>query len=363
MIAKSNFCDRIVGMTDVNKKRIMTFMLASVAVVWGFGFVFTKQVLDFITPAMLNICRFSLSAVVMFFLFAKKIVKLTKRQWLNGIFAGIIMASGFGLQSYGINVTSPSNAALLTGLNVVMVPFFAWAFYKKRPPVRSFFAALMAFASISFLSFGGFSKINIGDLMCFLCAVAFAVHYVVLSKITKDADSSALAFVQMLTAAIIYIFIGTVFDLDALKSSSYDNALLFPMFSLCILSTGFAYVVQTNAQKVVPPSNVSLILSCESVLGAIFSVLMGLDAFTWYLAVAAFGVALALFVSESNFKRRKTLSGITPESVAEKPADDIDPDIPLPASENVKGLSDIAYESAAEKTIDSGADKNGENLL
>lgn len=334
-------------------------MLAVVAVVWGFGFVFTKQVLYFITPAMLNIFRFSISAIVMFFLFAKKIVKLTKRQWLNGIFAGIIMASGFGFQSYGIALTSPSNAALLTGLNVVMVPFFAWALYKKRPPIRSFLAAVLAFVSISFLSFGGISKINIGDLMCFFCAVAFAVHYVVLSKITKDADSSALAFVQMLTAAIIYVFIGTVFDLDALKSSSYDNSLLLPMFSLCILSTGFAYVVQTNAQKVVPPSSVSLILSCESVLGAIFSVIMGLDAFTWYLAVAAVGVAMALFVSESNLKRHKTLPEITPESVAEKPADDIGSDIPRPASEAVAGLSDVALEPVAEEKIDSGADKTG----
>lgn len=294
-------------MKESVKKNLMYLLIASVAVIWGFGFVFMKQVYAYITPAMLNVMRFAISAVVMFALFFKKIVKLNKKQWLSGFIAGLFMALGFGLQSYGMNLTSAGNSALLTGLNVVMVPFFAWIFYKKRPPIRSFAAALIAFAGIAFLGFGGFSKLNLGDLLCFLCAIAFAIHFIVLDKVTKDADPTALAFVQMLTCAVVFTIVGLAFDFKALTSCTYSNSLLFPMFSLCVLSTGYAYYVQSNAQKVVPPSKVSLMLSCESVLGATFAVLLGQDKFTWYVGVAVAGMACALIVSELRIKRKNPL--------------------------------------------------------
>lgn len=300
-------------MKESNKKKMIYVLLAAVAVIWGFGFVFMKQVYAYISPAMLNICRFAISAAVMFPVFFKKIIKLNKKQWLNGVFAGFFMALGFGLQAYGMRITSAGNSALLTGLNVVMVPFFAWIFYKKRPPIKSFAAAIIAFSGIAFLGFGGFARLNFGDLLCFFAAIAFAMHFIILDKITKNADSSALAFVQMLTCTVIFLFIGLVFDMEDLKACTYDNSLLFPMFSLCVLSTGFAYYVQSMAQTIVPPSKVSLILSCESVLGAIFAVLVGQDSFTWYLGVAVAGMAVALFVSEADFKRKQPLPSPPPE--------------------------------------------------
>lgn len=302
-------------MKENRKKNLLIFLLATVALVWGLGFVFTKQVLNYMSPAMLNICRFVLSSVILLVLFFKKIVKLTKKQWLSGVFAGLIMSLGFGLQTYGVNLTSPSNSALLTGLNVVMVPFFCWAVYKKRPPKKAFASAILAFSSIAFIGVKGFSKLTLGDLLCFLCAVAFAMHFIVLDKITKDADPTALAFVQMLTGAVIFTFIGLVFDFQSLKASTYDDSLILPMFTLCILNTGYAYWVQSNAQTIVSPSTTSLILSCESIIGAIFSVILGLDEFTWYLAVAAIGVTIALFISQIDFKKK---GEIIVEDVGEK---------------------------------------------
>lgn len=304
-------------MTEKKKKSVLYILLASVAVIWGLGFVFMKQALAFISPAMLNVARFSAASLLMFALYFKRIIRLNKKQWLLGAGAGLVMAAGFGLQSYGTQLTSAGNSALLTGLNVVMVPFFAWIFYKKRPPVKSFAAAVIAFSGISFLGFGGFSKINAGDLLCFLCAVAFAVHFIIIDKISKKADTAALAFVQILTCAVVFAFIGLVFDFESLKSSTFDKSIIFPMLSLCVLSTGYAYVVQTAAQKLIQPSKVSLILSCESVLGAAFSVLMRLDQFTWYLGVSMAAVTLALFISEGNFRRKAVLSEDLPADTAD----------------------------------------------
>lgn len=276
----------------------MLILLFTVAIVWGFGFVFTKMVLECFSPALLNLLRFTVSAVVLFILFFKKIIALKPKDWAIGALTSLFMTLGFAFQTYGINSTSPSNAALLTGLNLVMVPFFAWIFYKKRPPIKAFVVAILAFVSISFLSIKGLSTINIGDLLCFLCAISFAIHFIVLSKTSLLIDPSALAFLQMFFAAVFFAVVGFVFDYKAMVTFTFNNKLIFPLISLCLLSTCYAYIIQTRAQRIVAPSKVSLIMSTESLLGTFFSVLLGFEKLTWYLAVAGFGVALALIISE-----------------------------------------------------------------
>lgn len=285
-------------MTDKNREKLMIILLFSVALVWGLGFVMTKIVLENIKPAMLNILRFSVASVIMFCLYYKKIIRLKWKEIGYGALTSVFMSLGFGLQTYGMLYTSPSNSALITGLNVVMVPFFAWIFYKKRPPVKAFISAFLAFISISLLSFRGFSKINFGDLLCFLCAVCFAIHFIILSKTSKLVDAHALAFLQMFFASIIFIIVGFAFDREALYTNTFNKSVIFPLIMLCLFSTCYAYIIQTNAQKYVAPSKASLILSTESLLGSVLSVIFKLETFSWYLAIAVVGVSVSLIIAE-----------------------------------------------------------------
>lgn len=287
--------------------------MISVAVIWGLGFVFTKVVLSFISPALLNILRFSLASAALFAIFPKKVLALKRKEWLIGAITALPMAAGFALQTYGINKTSPSNAALITSLNIVMVPFLAWAFFKTRPPKKAFFAAFLAFACIAVLSAGGFSSLNVGDLLCFFCAVAFAVHFIVLGKTSSEVDLQALSFLQMFFAAVFFLIIGLAFDFKALTEFTFDKSIIFPLFSLCFLSTAYAYVIQTRAMSVVSPSKTSLVLSLEALFGSLFSVIFGIDKFTWPLAVAMFGMTAALVISE---RPQKSLPAPSPDNSA-----------------------------------------------
>jgi EamA-like transporter family. len=59
-------------MNTKKKESILLLLLASVALIWGFGFVFTKIVLAYIAPALLNFLRFFLSSIALFALYYKK---------------------------------------------------------------------------------------------------------------------------------------------------------------------------------------------------------------------------------------------------------------------------------------------------
>lgn len=283
---------------DKNRENLMIILLFTVALVWGLGFVMTKLALENISPIMLNILRFSIASFIMFFVYFKKVITLKLKEIAYGALTSLFMALGFGFQTYGMMYTSASNSALITGLNVVLVPFFAWLFYKKHPPFKAFFSAILAFLSISLLSFRGFSKINIGDLLCFFCAISFAIHFIVLNETSKIVDSSVLVFLQLFFSSIIFIFIGLLFDRKGLTANNFNKDIVFPLIMLCLFSTCYAYIIQTNAQKFVSPSKVSLILSTESLIGSVLSVAFGLEAFSWLLAVAVIGVSSALVIAE-----------------------------------------------------------------
>ena len=194
--------------------------------------------------------------------------------------------------------TSATNTSLMTGLYVVMVPFFIWAAHKKRPPIRAFVAGFLGFASIACLAFGGLSKLNFGDLLAFFCALGFAVHYLVLDKATKSTPAGALTFVQMLTSAVLFFVVGFIIDGKAMLNCSFPKSIILPLFTLCVLNTAFAYIVQTRAQKTIDASKVSLVLSFESTLGAVFAVILGGDKFTWYLALSIIGMTAAILIAE-----------------------------------------------------------------
>lgn len=288
------------------QQNIMIVLLFAVALIWGLGFVLTKQLLDYLSPMLINILRFGIATVIMFCLYFKKIIRLKWKEIGIGAVSSIFLTIGFVLQTYGIKFTSTSNSALLTGLNVVIVPFFAWILYKKHPPIKSFVAAIIAFLSIALLSFGGVSQINIGDLLCFLCAISFAMHYIVISKTSSLVDTSALAFLQMFFATLAFIIIGFVFEPQAIITSTFNSSVFLPIIILGVFSTCFAFVIQTTAQKYVSPSKTSLILSTESTFGAILAVILKMDAISWYLALSIIGVTIALIISEYPTKKSFT---------------------------------------------------------
>ena len=132
----------------------------------------------------------------------------------------------------------------------------------------------------------------------FFCAVGFAVHYLVLDKATKSTPAGALTFVQMLTAAVLFFVVGFIVDGKAMLNCSFPKSIILPLFTLCVLNTAFAYIVQTRAQKTIDASKVSLVLSFESTLGAVFAVILGGDKFTWYLALSIIGMTAAILIAE-----------------------------------------------------------------
>ena len=90
------------------------------------------------------------------------------------------LAAGYLTQTFGLTLTSPGNAGLITGLFVVLTPLLNRLF---GAPIHwwTWAATLVSLAGLVLLT-GGPSGMNLGDLLVLACAVLFALHIVMLGR-------------------------------------------------------------------------------------------------------------------------------------------------------------------------------------
>lgn len=273
-------------MNTQKNERFAAFELLMVAVIWGTGFIATEYAIksNLGTPTIMAV-RFTVAALIMLAFAVKELKSLSKKQWLHGIGAGVLLFAGFYSQTYGQGFTSVSNCAFLTATNVIMVPFLVWAITKKRPATKIFLLALLTLLGVGILTFDPSEGIHlgIGDSFALLGALMFAGHIAYLGTFAEDVPAKALTEIQLAVAAILSL--GTM----ALSGGPAPEADLAKGFGaalyLAVFSTCLCYFLQTSAQKKVSPGKAGIILCTEGFFGSLFSVLLGLEPITAGLVI------------------------------------------------------------------------------
>jgi len=293
---------------EVKKKSFIADMsLLVTAILWGGGFVGVKDALETIEPLHLNAIRFSLAGIILSLIFLKRIKKVSRQDLKAGLIVGILLFAGFVAQTVGMKYTSPGKNAFLTGLNVVMVPFFYWALIKKFPGWQTIVAALLSFVGIGFLTLqNGSIVMNFGDLMTILCAVFFAIQIIAIGHYAKNMDTMVLATLQMLVAAVLSVISAVLFE-PSMPLSNINRGNIYSIGYLVVFSTMIAFLIQNTAQKYTLSTHAAIILCMESVFGSIFSVIFLKEIFSPSMIIGCAVIFVAIILSEVKieFKNKK----------------------------------------------------------
>ncbi len=275
--------------------------LVFVAFVWGSGFVVAQMALDAgVSPFYMMSFRFSIAFVIMMAIAIPYIHVQYRSHIMPGIILGIFLFLGFAFQTIGLQYTTPSKNAFLTTTNIVMAPFIFWMLLKQRPSFRIFVGAVICLIGIAFisLSFHDFSM-NKGDVLTLICAVFFAFHIVGMGYYTMEhnLNPTMLVFFQMGVAALLSI-------ISALLFETFDFALTYKSIGsvlyLGVFSTMLAFFLQNNAQKYILSTTAAIILSLESVFGALLSVLILKEVLSLTMIIGAILVLFAIVIIETN---------------------------------------------------------------
>lgn len=285
---------------DSKKQALLADLsLLFVAIAWGIGFIVIKNALDFMDPIYMLFLRFTLSSLLMGIIFIKKTKTINIGDLKAGIIIGIILFFAFLSQTVGLQYTTVAKQAFITASNVVIVPFLLWFIIRKKPDIYEIIAAILCFVGIGLISIEGVMKFSKGDILTMICAVFFACHIISVGHYAKKHDPIKLTIIQFGTAAVLSLLACLVFGIEFSPiTMDISKAILF----MALVSTIFAFGIQNVAQKYTTPSHAAIILSLESVFGAVFSIIFLKDKLTLQLIIGCLIIFVAVITAETKWE-------------------------------------------------------------
>jgi len=244
--------------------------LALIALIWGTTFVLVKRALEDISPFLYLALRFSLAALVLAVFFHRRIrTGFGREEYWVGLRVGAVLMVGYIFQTVGLQWTTPSKSAFLTGLYIVLVPFVNSLVYRCRPRLWEVAGATLAAIGMGLLSMQGESlSIGKGDLLTVGCAVAFAVHIVLLGHWAPEVGYESLSVLQIAGAAAVAIVATPLVETPFAR---WSPAVAGAIVVGAVLATAVAFVLQTWAQQRTTPGRAAVIFSLEPVFAWLVS--------------------------------------------------------------------------------------------
>ena len=275
------------------------------ATIWGFSFVIVKDSLDYIGAMYMIAYRYTLAALAMSLIFIKKWKLLNRDYLLHGAITGAFLFIAYVTQTIGCHYTTAGKNAFLTTIYVILVPFFGWIIYKKRPGIFVFIAALMSITGIGLLALGSddTGSINKGDLLTLICGIFFALHIIYTEKFNRrGGDPLFLTLLQFVFVAVFGWLFAPFFDGAFPLATAFTSRVVLSMLYLGLLSTMVGFSLQNIGLKYVQSSIASLFLSFESVFGMLFSTIFLHESLTLRMFCGCILIFSAVILSETSKK-------------------------------------------------------------
>jgi drug/metabolite transporter (DMT)-like permease len=250
-------------------KTFAQISLVIITAIWGITFIMVKEALNDAPPFAFAGWRFLIASFCNLLFIITQLNKFTKLEIISGIFCGILLHSGYAFQNYGLQLTTASNSAFITGTSILIVPFILWGFFKKTISLKTWLAIFIALVGLFLLINPSNGNLNFGDIITIGCSVSFAGHIIVQDRyINKNISIFRFFFIQLITVTILSFTSYIIIDSSSII---WSDRLISALLITGIFATFLAIGVMVWAQRILTPTQTALIFILEPVFAALFS--------------------------------------------------------------------------------------------
>jgi drug/metabolite transporter (DMT)-like permease len=240
--------------------------LVGAALLYGVTFPLVHDALVDITPFAYLLGRFGIATLVLLpvALPALRTPGLERRMLVRaGLTAGVLLFGGYVTQTIGLQYTSPSTSAFITGLYVVMTPVIESVISRRlpRPPVLA--GIVIATAGLYLLT-GADVHLGRGELFTLACAVFFAFHIVYVGAYANLLRPAQFTALQIGAVALL-----SVAPTAEQGVGSLSTLAVFAVVFTGIACSALALPLQLWGQRRIPATRAALILLAEPVFAGI----------------------------------------------------------------------------------------------
>ena len=274
-------------------------LLVFVTFVWGATFVSIKEALAQSTPLTFNAVRMTLAALILIAVFRKDLRNLSREVVLGGMLVGVFLWLGYEFQTPGLQYTTASKSAFLTGMSVVLVPLFLMLFWRRHVNRWSLIGVAVAFVGLYLMTIpsgdSGLTSVNRGDILTMLCAVAFAFQIIFVGRVTHKHPFAPVVTIEAATCAVLMIISAPILERPHII---FTGQVIWAILITGVLGTALGFGAQGWAQQFTPPTHTALIFSLEPVFALGTSYLVIGERLGWRAGIGAALILGGVILSE-----------------------------------------------------------------
>ena len=250
--------------------------LLAAAFIWGTTFVAQMEGMDELGPFSYAASRFFLGFCSLGLLWLASgrgkgrgvsAAHFSERQsgWRVGLVAGLIMFVASSMQQVAMLYTTAGKTAFITCLYIIFVPI-ASVMLHRRIRGENWAGALLALTGLYLLAMHGPLALGLGDAIVLVSALWWTGHILYIGRFAAHADAIEVSMVQIGVCAALSFAVAMGFEeitWQAVRGSA------FPIFYGGVMSAGVAFTLQIVGQRYVEPSHAAILMSFESIFGAL----------------------------------------------------------------------------------------------
>jgi drug/metabolite transporter (DMT)-like permease len=259
--------------------------LLAVAGFWGLTFPFGKIVLLSLGPFTYLAARFGMASLALMLVVPRRHAPALQRAsasqpaaararaWTLGAAVGGVLFLGYALQTAGLRLTAASKSGFITGLSVAMVPLISAVWSRRLPRPRVLAAVAAATIGLALLTLNESVALGLGDILTLGCAFCFALHIVLVGRLTGALEPVTFATAQIASVAALSLLAAlTERPLPALDAVP---AVVWAMIAfMAVTGTIGAFLIQVWAQRHTSASHAGLMFTFEPVAAALAAYLI-----------------------------------------------------------------------------------------
>ncbi|MGQ0824874.1 MAG: DMT family transporter [Actinomycetota bacterium] len=256
---------------DTRRPLLPEAALLAATTAYGATFVLVQDALERVTPAGFILLRFAIGAVVLMpFALARGWrragVDASRRDYVGATLAfGTVAFIGYWFQNAGLERTTTSNSAFITGLFVVVTPLVETVARRRFPPRNVLLAVAIATIGL-FLLTGADLSPNSGDVLTLGCAFFFGIWIYLGGRLSQRFDPIALTAWQLVIVAALAV---PIVALDPDGIGTIDAQVVAAILVTGVLCSAVAFSLQLWGQRSVEPSRAAVILLFEPVVAGV----------------------------------------------------------------------------------------------
>lgn len=260
------------------RDRLPELMLLMVAAVWGGSYAVTKQITLQVTVLNFLALRFGLTTILLLPSLRPVFTREWQKALVVGGFLGSILFAIFLCETFGVSLTTATNAAFLISLCLAFTPIAELIFLGVKPSLRVVLAVATCTMGALLMMPGSLTHPfdNKGDWLMLGAAVLRALMVTFTKRLSGWHHVPALALTAMQSAVVC---LGSLYALYAMNGTLTltipDDVVFWSRLGFLVLfCTIFAFFAQNYASARTSPSRVAFLMGSEPVFGAIFAALL-----------------------------------------------------------------------------------------